>query len=314
MRNRAREVLNAWRKIFLTAAGVVALAGPIVLGLMSASQVRAQSTQTTLSFEVASIKPDHSDSRMTRLGGPDASRFAATNATAIMLIEFAYNMKDSQISGQPGWTASDKFDIDAKVEDSVAEQLQKLPRTQQLDQMRLMVQSLLADRFGLKVTHNTKELSEYALVVAKNGPKLKEVAPPDAQANSAPPTPGNPMVPPPGGFLMTMGPGGEANVTAKAAPITNLINLLSRQLGREIVDRTGLKGTYDISLRWTSDTGLGGGPLPSGTQGPDTGPPPDSSGTSIFTAIQEQLGLKLESTKGPVDTIVIDHIEEPSAN
>ena len=89
--------------------------------------------------------------------------------------------------------------------------------------------------------------------------------------------------------------------------------MLSRQLGRQVLDETGLKGAYDFTLRWTSDTGLNGGPFPIAPDSADQ-PVPDSSGPSLFTALQEQLGLKLESTKGPVDTIVIEHIEEPSEN
>lgn len=104
---------------------------------------------------------------------------------------------------------------------------------------------------------------------------------------------------------------GQATLRVRAAPLSTLIFMLSQQLGRQIVDETGLKGTYDITLQFSPEGGMFGGPLP---RPPANADPPDSSGTSIFTALQEQLGLKLESKKGPVDTIVIEHIEEPSPN
>lgn len=134
-------------------------------------------------FEVASIKRDTSNTNMVRMGGsdvtkgPDLSRFSAANVTAKMLIGFAYDMRDFQISGGPSWIGAERFDVDAKVDDDLAQQLRKLPRDHQLDQERLMMQSLLADRFQLRVTRATKELPVFALLVAKGGPKLTEAAP-----------------------------------------------------------------------------------------------------------------------------------------
>ena len=102
---------------------------------------------------------------------------------------------------------------------------------------------------------------------------------------------------------------GQVSVTAKATPITDLATMISRQLRRPVLDQTGLTGKYDWTLQWTSGAGLGGGPL---APAPESGDAPNSSGPSIFTALQEQLGLRLESAKGPVDTIVIEYIEKPS--
>jgi uncharacterized protein (TIGR03435 family) len=317
---RLRGKFSYGRNPWLVAFGAALAAASVLFVLIDMPRAHAQEPQMSggplPSFEVASIKPDHSGTNFVRMGGPDVSRYVASNVSAKMLITFAYNMRDFQVSGGPGWMAADKFDIDAKVEDSLAGQMQKLPRAQQQDKMRLMVQSLLADRFKLTVSHDTKELPIYALVVAKGGTKLKESAPPDAQTSAAPPSaapgPGGGFpTPPRGGFMMSMGRGGEATLTSKGAPIANLVNLLSQQVGRQIVDQTGLKGEYDISLQWTSDMGIGGGPLPAA---PDSAGANDVGGTSIFTALQDQLGLRLESTKGPVDAIVIEHIEEPSEN
>lgn len=314
---RLADQLRYVKKPPLCAAGIAAAL--LVVGLVNTPRTHAQSEQTTTapspSFEVASIKSHPPGDNTSRFGGPDASRFVATNDTVKSLIVFAYHVENFQVSGGPSWIADDKFDIDAKVEDSLAEQMRKLPLLQQSDQMRLMVRSLLADRFKLSVSHVTKELPVFALVVAKGGPKLTEAAPPDAQNNS------NPEDPPAnaGAQGRNMRPGqvnfsardGQVSVAAKATPIRDLATMISRQLRRPVLDQTGLRGTYDWTLQWTAGAGLGGGPL---ALAPESGDAPNSSGLSIFTALQEQLGLRLESAKGPVDTIVIDHIEQPSEN
>ena len=172
---------------------------------------------------------------------------------------------------------------------------------------------MLADRFKLSVSHVTKELPVFALVVAKGGPKLTEAAPINAQDNS---NPGNPS-PNADAHGKDMRPGqvnfsardGQVSVTAKATPITDMATIISRQLHRPVLDQTGLKGMYDWTLQWTAGAGLGGGPL---HPVPESGDASEFLRLSIFTALQDQLGLRLESTKGLVDTIVIDHIEEPS--
>jgi uncharacterized protein (TIGR03435 family) len=170
-----------------------------------------------------------------------------------------------------------------------------------------MLQALLADRFKLSIHRETKELPVYALVAAKNGPKLQE-----AKADATYP---NGIKGPDGvarGGMMRIG-GGE--VTGQGLPIANLTRMLSQQLGRTVIDKTGLTGKYDFTLQWTPDESQG--PMFKGADGAPPGgnpAPPESSGPSLFTAIQEQLGLKLESQKGPVEIIVIDHVEKPSQN
>jgi len=147
-------------------------------------------------------------------------------------------------------------------------------------------------------------LPVYALVVAKNGPKLREAKPGDTYAKGIQDE-GRPA----GAETLEFGPG---QLTGQALPIALLVQQLMNQPelgGRLVLDRTGLTGTYDYRLQWTPER-LRSNP----SQGPDTALPPDSSGPSLFTALQEQLGLRLESTKGPVDTVVIDHIERPSEN
>jgi uncharacterized protein (TIGR03435 family) len=240
----------------------------------------------------------------------EPGRYTVTGVTTKLLIEQAYGVKDFQISGGPSWISSDRYDVDAKVEDSVVVELEKLPPNQRGERQMLMVQSLLADRFKLKVSHTAKELPIYALVVAKNGTKLHEAKAGDTYPNGIKGPDGRPVG---GTGMMRMGPG---QLTGQGLPMASLAGLLSQQLGRTVMDQTGLKGNYDFTLQWTPDqrpVAMPVGPV-GGSSGPDGVPSSDSSGASIFTALQEQLGLKLESTKGPVDIIVIDHIERPSEN
>lgn len=324
---RASGKSDCRRNLRLVAIGLVAVIAPALFGLLSATRAGAQGTQAEAvrapEFEVASIKPNHSDGNMIRMGGPDVSRFVATSVTAKMLITFAYNLRDFQVSGGPSWIGTDRFDVDAKVEDSVVEQLQKLPRAERYDQLRLMMQSLLAERFQLTVTHENKELPVFALVVAKGGPKLTEVQlpPPNPNGvngpNNAPPPPappaarggagGGPPTPPPGGMFMSFG-GKEATLNSNGTGMANLATMLSNQLNRVVLDETGLKGVYSFTLKWTPEN-----VVMNGVPAPDT-EPLDTSGPTIMTAIQEQLGLKLESKKAPVDSINITRIEKPSEN
>ena len=187
-----------------------------------------------------------------------------------------------------------------------------------------MLQSLLADRFKLKLRHETKELPAYALVVAKGGPKL-QAAKPGSDFKGIKGAEGRVQR-----GKMTFGMG---ELTIPDEPLSMLARMLSQQLGRPVLDQTGLEGKYDCTLKWTPGQGEGmigmgpggGGPEPGkgmvGTREPEDGspqlgspPPPDMSGPSIFTAIQEQLGLRLESTKGPVEILVVDHVERPTEN
>jgi uncharacterized protein (TIGR03435 family) len=236
-------------------------------------------------------------------------RFSTTGATVKQLIALAYDVRDFQVSGGPSWISSDKYDIDAKEPDALAEELAKLPPDQRREKMGLLIQSLLADRFQLKVSHGTKELPVYALVVGKNGPKIQQAKADDTYSNGMKGPDGRALR---HGGMMGMAPG---QLTGQGVPLAFLVQQLSQQLGRSVLDQTGLKGNYDFTLKWTPDQssaamfqGPPGGP------GSDNTPPPDTSGPSIFTAVQEQLGLKLESTKGPVEILVIDHIAQPTEN
>jgi uncharacterized protein (TIGR03435 family) len=285
------------------ALAAFAVAAAMFFSLLQSPQARAQSSPTTgalsPSFEVASIKPNRSGEGLTRLMlAPDG---LSANGIAVKgLIGFAYNVKDFQMSGGPGWIESEKYDIEAKMDEATITALKQLPPEQAIEQRRLMVRSLLAERFKLKVSHSSKEVPIYALVVAKNGPKLTKSA--DAPSGAGGPGPRNMM-------RMQLG-----ELTASGIPMSLLADRISREVGRNVVDKTGLPDKYDFTLRWTSDR-QDLAPRGNADGGPGAAAPlPDSSGPSIFTALQEQLGLKLESQKGPVETLIIDSVEKPSEN
>ena len=260
-----------------------------------------QPAGTKPSFEVATIKPSTSgDNRIAILTQP-GGRFVATNATLKMLMGTAWRVRDFQISGGPNWAGTDRWNIEAKAEAGSIPPPTFPPEPTVIPPLMLMVQSLIEDRFQLKLHRETKELPVYELVVARGGPKIKpseDQSPPSLVQ----PQRGGPI--PRGNMRM-----GRGDLEANGVPVSNFILGLSQQLGRTIIDKTGLKGLYDFKLQWTPEFAQGpvvpGGPEP---------PPPPADGPSIFTAIQEQLGLRLESTKGPVDVLVIDSVQKPSEN
>lgn len=300
--------LDLGKKLLLMAAGAAAVAGPVVFGLKQEPRNQAGSTRVSTAtkipaYEVASIKPSKSGTDFTMLR-TTAVGFVASNIALKALIQQAYGVEDNQISGAPSWLGSARFDIEAKVSSSDTDALRDL----NADQRRLMLQPLLAERFQLKVHTEVRELPVLAMVVAKGGAKLKEAKPGDTYPNGIKGFDGQG-----GAGLMHMRPG---QVTGQGLPMSSLAQLLSQQLGSTVQDKTGLTGKYDFTLQWTPDRNgspMFGAPEP-GQQGPGAEASPDSSGPSIFTAMQEQLGLKLESQKGPVEVLVIDHVETPSAN
>ncbi|MFZ0962683.1 MAG: TIGR03435 family protein [Terriglobia bacterium] len=311
----SRAAIAAFLANDLRQAAVLAMvAGAIIVSLANSPRIGARSPPPAAaappSFEVASIKPNRSgDMRMGIRFQP--GRFTTSGSTVKQLIGLAYDVRDFQVTGGPSWISSDRFDIDAKEPDGYTEELQKLTQDQRREKMGLLIQSLLADRFQLKVSRATKELPLYALVVAKNGPKIQQAKPGDTYPNGFKRPDGRPVG---GGGMMSMGPG---QFTGQGVPITFLVQQLAQQLGRNVLDQTGLAGNYDFTLKWTPDQtpmGMAPGPPPGGPAPDNAPPPPDASGPSIFTALQEQLGLKLESTKGPVDILVIDHIAQPTEN
>jgi uncharacterized protein (TIGR03435 family) len=262
--------------------------------LSLATTTRAQSTTTpsptavtTPAFDVVSIKPAKPGAT-----GTDSNfyneAYTATNVTLKEILEYdAYDIPASEILGIPPALASPAFDIEAKMDPAVYAQMKTLSHDQFNIQFQQMVQQLLADRFKLAVHPETRELPIYALVVAKNGPNLQPAKNPD------------------GGTSMSSRTG---QLTAKGATVAQLAQKLTRslesELGRIVIDQTNLTGKYDLTLKWTP--AMGSPPMLNGQL--------DTSAPDIFTAVQEQLGLKLESTKGPVPVLVVDHAELPSEN
>lgn len=305
--------LDFRRKLLLGAAGLLAVAVPIVFGQARTTQSQIASQDQSLAgitpapvFEVASIKPDKPAGNRMMFGTrwtPDG--LTTTGSTARSFIVMAYNVQDSQIFGAPNWINSERYDIQARVGGSVVEKLQKLSPDQRTLARQHMLQALLADRFKLVIHRETKELPVYALVIGRNGPKLKEAEPDENYANGMKGADGHAL----GKSVMRVG-GGE--LTGQAIPMAFLVQTLSDQpelKDRVLLDRTGLTGSYDFTLQWAPENSM-----LNGMQKPDNATTPDSSGPSLFTAIEEQLGLKIESTKGPVDALVIDHVERPSEN
>ena len=215
------------------------------------------------SFEVASVKPvnppagSHVVSLIVNHG-----RLIIEAAELRQIVGLAYAVQRVRVLGGPAWADSDQFDIAAKAENPDATR----------DEIRSMLQALLAERFHLVVHRETKEIPSYSLVIAKSGSKLKAAAP-DRQ----------------GGFANTIGLNGERKTAVEASPLRLLVNMLANTLGSPVVDKTGLDGLYDYTFEW-----------------------PDAS-SSLFASV-EQLGLKLEGKKEPVEVLVMDRAEHPSAN
>ena len=308
--------LDFRRKLLLGATGLLAVAAPIVFGQVKATQNQPGSQdQGTAAvapapvFEVALIKPDKPAGMGRRVmfgmrWSPDG--LTTTGTTLQALIRLAYRVQEpSQIIGGPSWIKTERYDIQAKVDESVADELGKLTPEQGKPVREHMLQALLADRFKLTVHHETKELPVYALVIAKNGLKIRETKPDENYSNGIKGEDGHAL----GKSSIDFGRG---RLRGQGVPIAGLVQLLSQQPeleGRVVLDRTELTGEYDFTLQWAPEN-----LMLNGTRPPDNAALPDSSGPSLFTALQEQLGLKLESTKGPVDALVIDHVEHPSEN
>ena len=307
-------------------------AGLIVLAACAAFGQAATESPT---FEVASVKPAEPQTmgmmRVRMSGGPgtpDPGQLTYTNVSLKNVLTNAYNVKGYQLSG-PKWLDAERFDITAKI-----------PMGTTKEQFERMLQNLLAERFKLALHHETKELPMYALVVGKGGSKLKESVEDDPAVPPPPPPPpgndgtgpvrlkvgadGNPQLPAGMGKngMMMMMTNGRLRLVANHRPIGALLEMLGNQLGRPVVDATDLKANYDFTLDFAPDGMNGpmgmmpptppqheGGPDGGGSMGHDAG------GPTIFTALQEQLGLKLEQRKGPVDLLVIDRLEKvPTEN
>lgn len=244
-------------------------------------------------WDVISVKPNKTDSGSSMFHSiPDGLRLE--NVTVKMLVSNSYGIRIDLISGLPSWAEKEHFDIDAKVSPDDLPAMKNLTR----EQRRLMMLAVLNDRFHWQGHIETKELPIYELVVAKGGAKLK-----DAEVNQDPNSPKGPDGRPvPRGMVM-MRPG---EINARGTEMGGFASALAGQVQRNVVDKTGLTGHYDMTVKWTPEQQAA---IAGHDNGADQG-----DGVSLFTALQEQLGLKLQSAKGPVDTLVADHLEMPTEN
>jgi uncharacterized protein (TIGR03435 family) len=224
------------------------------------------------SFEVVSIKPSGFERRVTM--APQPNGLFAESVTTRMLIRNAYRVQEFQIEGGPNWITQDRFTVDAKAAGRIGP-----------GQFPLMVQSMLEDRFKLKVHRETREMPVFALIPEKNGHKMKPAKDPDASPEQR-------------GFRVT-----DGQIVGAAVSPAQFVNLLSTIVGRPVIDLTGTAGLFDVSLHWTLEA----------TQ-PDLLPRTDSNALTIFNALEDQLGLKLNPQKGPVEFVIIDSVEKPSEN
>lgn len=329
--------MSAWQKVLLITAGAVAVTLPIGAGVLAVPRLWAQSSadswQTAaggkMAFEVASVKPAQTNGRPTSnvplLGdayAPTGGLFSATNTVLMNYLRFAFKDKKlvyqatPDLAGAPGWVRTEQYDIEARAQGNPTK-----------DQMRLMMQALLAERFKLSFHYESRPLPVYGLVLSREGklgPQLKpadgtcSTSAGDIQAiNTLPQLPAPvgsqaaasqiPSIP--CGVLTPVPPSvpGRMRIAGRKVALAFLAEMGSAPVtgvDRLIVDRTGLTGTYDMSFEFSPRVN---GPTPPGFT-------PDETGSTFTEALQDQLGLKLLPQTGPVDVLVIDHVEKPTPN
>jgi bla regulator protein blaR1 len=315
MRGHTVRRLSVWTKVLLAAVAVATIMVPVGLGALNAPYRRpARPAQTAapspLHFEVAAIKPNKSGPGPVRIETNPGGRFNATNVTLKYLVQFAYRLQAFQVVGGPDWLTSDRFDIVAKGDDengsgSIAEPVEGFSRTQ------LMLQTLLAERFKLIVRIEQKEQPTYSMVLARSDHRLGASLSPskvdctveaERRAQSVVKSANGPEVP--CGIRMGMG-----SLAMGGATLSQLARSLSNMLDRTVLDRTGLTGTFDATLKFTPDQST-----PGFAEKAKYIPSIDPNGPSIFTALQEQLGLKLDAAKGQLDLLHIVSADQPTPN
>jgi uncharacterized protein (TIGR03435 family) len=264
----------------------------ITAALMGAAvwSVFGQPSEALPHFEVASVKPNSSPSLRHVLIPPKGGRFSTRGASLRLLIQNAYNVESFEVSGGPDWMNTVGFDIEAKAEGS--------PNRAQ---MRLMLRSLLEDRFKLTVHRQMKDLPIYALTAGKSGFKLP--APEEKECTDAK----DQMAGPCGDVVLTFEASSGLAVKGRHVTMADLAKILSTILGRRVIDRSEATEKFDVNLPFAYDdatTGIARPPLASSL----------NEAPSIFDSLQRQLGLRLQSTKGPVEVIVVDNAERPSEN
>ena len=304
MLNRAADRMNIGRKLLLIVGGALAVTVPLIVGVMNPPSIRAQERAKPVAqpiaisalpqSEVASIKPSAPDNNLKVDFAPGGKLFI-TNATLRFLIKIAYDIGDDQLAGGPGWIGSKRFDLAATPERPLGGDPKNMAPDQILvfhKPVRLRLQRLLAERFQLELRREATPMPIFGLVVAKGGPKkltvTKSTGDPQLNAKS-----------------------GNGVLNAVGVDMATLAKFLSEgQTGRPVVDMTGLKDKYDFHLEWAPDTSQNSLPADSGANQQ----PADAGGISIFTALQQQLGLKLDARTDAADRLVVVRAELPSSN
>lgn len=289
------QELNRGKKALLAVVLVTGLTVPIMVGMTETPGLKTQSLDPAIAasskFEVAAIKSSKPGTGL-RVQFTPSGRVVIQNATLRFLIKIAYDVGDQQIEGGPAWINSKRFDLEAKPGETAMGDLKDMSEEQRKEfreQDHIRLQNLLADRFGLKLRRESRQMPIYAMVVAKNGPKMRQAVDDDGRSGIV---------------------GGTGQVSATRVGMEAFAHFLGEQAGRPVLDMTGLTGNYNFALKWSPDTNQTAG-VPDAANNIPAG---DSSGPTLFTAIQDQLGLKLEAQKSPAEILIVDRAEKPSAN
>jgi bla regulator protein blaR1 len=308
--------LAATKKRFPAAAWAVALsifAAPHVVFAQTAAPTVAEKNAAKASFDVISIKPSSPNGMKIMIGFrymPDGISGQSVNLT--MLARAAYGgftalPSDDSVIGLPDWAKTQMYDVEARMSEADATAFKALSKDDQGKRRQEMLQSLLEDRFQMKSHMEKKLVPDYDLIVGKGGPKISEGG---VDANSPKDRDGKPAT---GGFARFDGPGKMQVQNMSMQQFAGLLTGPMSGIGRPVMDKTGLTGKYNFNLNWAPDFSMMQHPT-----GPMVAPPPppsdQESGPTIFTAVQEQLGLKLQAGTGNIDVVVVDHVEKPSEN
>lgn len=316
--NRSRVVRNFVAALICIAALV--WPGPVSLSSAAVTHPQSQS-QTSAApkyeFDVVSIKiVDPNDNGVDFGIGYSANAVTANGVRMWWLLRVAYDMPKPQVVGAPKWFDDVRFRIDGRVDADTAAELQKLSPKELTSARQQMLRSMLADRFGLSFHFDTRELPAYFLTVAKDGPKLQDAKPGYVGTSDSPDLYGNRAT-----DFVTMNYDGQFMLVSQAASMQTFASFLamralsfSGENTLPVVDKTGLTGRYDFTIKFVPDSIL---VAPSVGDGAVVEPhlaTLAATGPNLFKALQDSLGLKLQQGKGPVPVIVIDHVEKPSGN
>lgn len=295
---RSRDAVIGGALLAVATLALVCVAAVVTHAVLYAQRPGDPPVEQAKRFEVASVKPNRSGDLSVTFDLPAPDRFTATNVPLRDLIRFAYDVQNPRLQGGPDWIRSERFDVVAKADRSLGSWGPSGPPTDLL----VMLRSVLTERFALAMHRETRTLPAYALVRAKEngqlGPELRRSSLDcDSAAKTPQPTCG-----------MRIGPG---QMVIGGTPLSQLATVLSQFVQRVVIDRTELAGPFDLRLSWTPQQPPLGEPPPPGAPAL---PPVDPNGASIFAAVQEQLGLKLEPAQVPLEVLVIDRVDRPTSD